>query len=645
VDGALSSLVVGERIVSRCEDGLLLAEYALFDPAEVMLLGNPSQGVREQGFFTTAERARERLHAAGITPEIVIETFRSMRPRLMRALARSPSVLLAIDRLGPYEAFEGGTFRASTRTYQGAWLDLDALVTACPLRDTAELLQAMHLREVLDEVADDVPVRLLTANATESLRVGERTWRAIAFDSAPRLPSVLNALRVPRKKAIDEEGEIRESLLRNLRSRSAGAKLAEPRIRSLATLVARTGKTPAPAHSDEAMATPVVIPTPRPLPIDLRLREASLADVDPLDLFEELRGHTQLLKGEDHLRAVAQYLSSMAGRSPSQPELGVLASRAWLAAGEPTHARHFARLVAENVSAADAVRLLALEIIETTSNEQSLPPPPVEDAPIVPMPILLAAPHQQFAPSGASLPPVSRMPSEEALPAAFVPPPALVPSFDAVPPAVTASRVLIVEAQAASPPVEPTAPLVLAEATPEPPPEPAVVPVAPPHAGSEIVESLALPDGLSDAMLPPGAKPRTPAQARIAMTRLSRWLGRDYRLWYGTTLMTSVIAIEAMQRHLRRRFDDKAVATDDAEKVEWELMRHGALLSEILARSLGGAWVDVPADRPGHWAMVLYPGIRVWPIGRIYRFFQQGHREADLVAYYLDLEAQVRRSA
>jgi hypothetical protein len=222
------------------------------------------------------------------------------------------------------------------------------------------------------------------------------------------------------------------------------------------------------------------------------------------------------------------------------------------------------------------------------------------------MPILLASPHQQFAPSGASLPPLEHVPFKKA-------PSVALPKIEPSPSPATASH---------------------------------MVTVAPaPRVPAEIVESLTLPEGLSESMLAPDARPRTPAQARIAMTRLSRGLGRDYRLWYGTTLITSVVAIESMQRHLRRRFDDKAVAKDDGTKVLGELMRHGALLSEILARSLGGVWADVTVDEPGRWAMALHADIRVWPIGRVYRFFQQGNRETDLVAFYLDLENQVQKSA
>jgi hypothetical protein len=156
-------------------------------------------------------------------------------------------------------------------------------------------------------------------------------------------------------------------------------------------------------------------------------------------------------------------------------------------------------------------------------------------------------------------------------------------------------------------------------------------------------------------------------QTRIAMTRLARDIGRDYRLWYGTALKTDLLAIDAMQRHLRRRYPDEPTEEAGLRQLEKELMRHGALLSEILARTLGAEWVDVSSEHPGQWAMVIRPhaqgdrptyddparsdrpmrdvppSVRVWPIGRVYRFYRQGHRESDLVAFYLDLETYAKR--
>ena len=131
-------------------------------------------------------------------------------------------------------------------------------------------------------------------------------------------------------------------------------------------------------------------------------------------------------------------------------------------------------------------------------------------------------------------------------------------------------------------------------------------------------------------------------EVRVRMTHLARELAREYRLSYGTTLQTDRTAIEAMQHHLRRRF---AHARDDARTsrvFDEELTRHGALLSEILVRTLRGQWVDVSSPELGRWAMVVPPNTRVWPIGRVYRFFEQGQRESDLVAFYAELERAAR---
>jgi hypothetical protein len=157
----------------------------------------------------------------------------------------------------------------------------------------------------------------------------------------------------------------------------------------------------------------------------------------------------------------------------------------------------------------------------------------------------------------------------------------------------------------------------------------------------ELVEGLALPLGAVEEALPVGQWPTTAVQARTAMTRLARSVGRDYRLWYGATLRCNVLAVDAMQRHLMQRYSG-APLTDP--KVEGELHRHGALLSEIIARALGADWVDVATTEPGYWAMLVPPGTRCWPIGRVYRFLSLGHRERDLVSFYLDLEARARES-
>ncbi len=122
--------------------------------------------------------------------------------------------------------------------------------------------------------------------------------------------------------------------------------------------------------------------------------------------------------------------------------------------------------------------------------------------------------------------------------------------------------------------------------------------------------------------------------ARIRMTELARDLARDYRLAYGVTLQTDAGAIEAMQRHLARR---AGAATEE------ELTRHGALLSEILARTLGAYWIDTAPPKVGRWSMIVPPRARVWPIGRVYRFVERGAADGDLVEFYRELAAGKER--
>jgi hypothetical protein len=161
----------------------------------------------------------------------------------------------------------------------------------------------------------------------------------------------------------------------------------------------------------------------------------------------------------------------------------------------------------------------------------------------------------------------------------------------------------------------------------------------------ELVETLALPFGVSESALSPNDLPTSPLQARIALTRMSRDLGRDYRLGYGKTLRCNVLAVDAMQAHLAHRFAGVTGTSISDPGVAWELRRHGALLSEIIARALGGEWVDVGPCEPGYWTMQVAPATRTCPIGRVYRFVALGQGGVgDLVTYYLNIETRVRQA-
>jgi hypothetical protein len=611
---AVSSLVVGERIVSECHDGLLEAEYALFDDAEVVLSATPGRrGSCEQGYLTTAALARARLAEARITANLAHDAFSALRAGHRRALASTRCVLDVIEQLGPCEAFEGFSYSIVTGRYAGTWLDLDSLAEACPLRGAAMIFQALHLVLVLEEVADDAPVRLLTAGVTETCPLGERTWRKPELDAARRLPAVLRQMRVPPKSPTPrDDDEVRRQLVRTLRERMTGSSRARPRLRRLAGLLARD----VPGTNVEGGTVhelrPAVPPAPDTVP--------AIAPPDSARLFEELRRHRRLLQGEDHLRAVAKFLSMQADRTGSLPEVAMLAARAWLAMGEKGHARYYAKRLLEASDTPVSVRLMATEILEATEpakGSTAPPPPPTASS----VPFLLTRvrdrPTQPYGWTGPTRPAETLLLPrriENDPPAAFEPQP--------------------VEAERETQP-----------ALPVPPRLPASPAIQERSAGPEIVESLALPYGASEEMLDDRTTPRDPLLARIAMTRIARALGRDYRLWYGTTLETDVFAIDVMQRHLRRRFVDWRSSAKQRLELEAELTRHGALLSEILARSLGSEWSDLSSEDPREWTMTVPPEVAVQPIGRVHRFFRKGHEEPDLVAFYTDLESDRAKRA
>jgi hypothetical protein len=157
---------------------------------------------------------------------------------------------------------------------------------------------------------------------------------------------------------------------------------------------------------------------------------------------------------------------------------------------------------------------------------------------------------------------------------------------------------------------------------------------------TERIEALSLPEGLREEMLPIGATPTSPEETRIWMIRMARDLGREYRIQYGVELRTDASAIERMQWHLASFV--QRLGGRDEKGLARELVRHGMLLGEILARALGGAWLDLSDDRPGKWEVFVPPMATVSPIVRVRRFVQQGMTETDLVALFLELDAAQR---
>jgi hypothetical protein len=174
----------------------------------------------------------------------------------------------------------------------------------------------------------------------------------------------------------------------------------------------------------------------------------------------------------------------------------------------------------------------------------------------------------------------------------------------------------------------------------ESPPLLAKAPLLPKLGGAadELAEHLPLPPGLAEPRTL-DVLPTSVLEARVQFTLLSRELGLDYRLKRGIDLRADVSGIEAMQAVLLESFPDHTVKTNDEA---YELRRHGALLSEILARRLDAEWLDISPNELGYWVMIVPPDTRVWPFGRVARLVQMGHKERDLVSYFFEIQSRAR---
>jgi hypothetical protein len=169
----------------------------------------------------------------------------------------------------------------------------------------------------------------------------------------------------------------------------------------------------------------------------------------------------------------------------------------------------------------------------------------------------------------------------------------------------------------------------------EPPPRIPKAPIVPrvDAEEAEVVETLSLPTTAYPEMAENQAPPRTPLEARVRCTIWARQLARQYRVEQRIVLRLDGDALHALQQHLVIRFPERAVRTPE-EAHEAEL--HGALISELLARTLDAEWVDIAPSDLGYWAMAIpLPDgrvRRVWPFGRVLRVIAGA--DDDLAGYY-----------
>jgi hypothetical protein len=375
--------------------------------------------------------------------------------------------------------------------------------------------------------------------------------------------------------------------------------------------------------------------------IEVRLSLGDASGVlDELDALEKRRGK---LPGTAYLRAraelwlhpeepreIAERISALSTSMPAFHELELLAAQAWAAAGDARRAKAFARDLLDNTSAAETVRLQARMILEELEGRGSARPAGPASAP---MSTPLRIPRAPRAPTGvgAEAPPSSGRERRAAL--------------------KTTAR-----SSRPAPPTAVSAGWATRATDRAPPRSSSSAPPSSPQSGeAERIENLSLPAGLQGMPAPATDEPpRAPPAARLAFTFLSRELGRELRMRHGVELRTDLEGLELAQRYLREKLSDGRVRSREDER---ELMRNGAFLSELLARRLGAHWTDLEATDSTRWAMLVPPAsgpegppapprepLHVWPFARVARFVAMGHKERDLVSYYLELEARARLS-
>ena len=623
VPASRCTLEVGAHEIAAAEGGTLEAEYALFDPGDIQLHSTEPGTNREAGYRTTAGMARSRLADRGVTAALADQASDALRPVVARAYARGAAIRCIVDRLGPAELFEGQTFDPATGMYLGAWLDLPALADDLGVTGGAALMQSFHLAALLAGQPDDQPVAVLTATITATRRPGERTFRRVSLAQPDELVQALRALGSsgPRNRA--GIGPSRPDVCERLRARAARAPALETLLADLESQLARR---------EQPAAGPLADP-------DLWAIEARLSQGDARGVLEDLgalekrrgrlpgtaylRARAELLMPTQEPRDLAERISALSTAMPSFYELELLAAEAWAAAGDARQAKAFARDLMNNGTAADSIRLRALHVVEKLSGKGSSRPAPPDPLAARSLP---AIPRSPQSPSGVGA-------DHEPLPDTWIGP---MPAS-----ATTSNRAFsapVAETLAWS--SRPTQRAVAASSMPTPPY---------PTVGAEVepLETLSLPPGMQGMPPPPPEEPpRTPTAARLAFTFLTRELGRELRMRHGVEPCTDPDGLEMTQRYLREKLPEGRVRGREDER---ELLRHGAFLSELLARRLGAHWIDLDSNDSARWAMVVPAAsgtprepMRVWPFARALRFVGMGHKERDLVSYYLELEARSR---
>lgn len=603
-------------VVVVAEDGALGAEYALFDPGDIELSATGPGTIRETGYRTTAGEALTRLTHLGLTVALAEEAVAATRPWIARAFARGAAVRRVVDRLNAAELFDGRTYDPVLDRYAGAWLDLPALVAALsvdldPARVSA-LLQGLFLTALLAERPDHEQLVMSTLELTAQRRPGERTFKRVAMKAPEDLVRALGALKRTRDRESAEAGPGRQEIISWLRARAPSAPASGERLAEIeSALVSREPPSRGPLVDPELWA------------LEMKLSFAETDGIlERIDAIEQrlgrlpattyLRARCAFIARSEDPRAIAERVSALSTSMAAFHELQLLAAQAWAAAGEVRQAHAFARDLLDDQAACDALRIRAREVLDATGRATTAPEGGV---PLIPKPPL--------APSGTELEAASNPP---------------IGSYGS-----RASRDQARTGSEQGPPlaVDLTLPVLRIEPRAD---RSFSVPVAQSFE-VEAIEMLSLPPGMGDEPPPHDEVPRSAAAARLACTYLARELGRELRMRHGVEVRSDIDGLEVAQRYLCETLTSDRVRTLEEER--W-MMRHGAFLSELLARHLFARWADPDASDPGRWAMLVpsrsrpHETSRAWPFRRVLRFISQRHKERDLVSYYLQIEAFAR---
>lgn len=597
-----SSLIVDGSIWARALHGPLVAEYALVDAQEILLASTEPGRTHEVGYETTTTLARGRLEHLGLCVSLAFEAFYLLREGPLARFALGPAARRALHELGPAEGLRTDGFDHSLARYRGALIDFAAIGEALGAPELAHSLQLLGVMARFEELSTDARVSLGTETRARQLRAGQRTFaRPRLFDSANLAPALRRASaadrgRAPATLSISEVLALLTERGQTVSDASQGDRYAAA-LRAVNRREApERGHLAAADHWAMEQALDTAPTTITPSALDALEERAGKS---PATAYLRLRLALENAPVADVL-AIAQRVEALAMSVTGFPEAQLLASRAWHKAGNARRALPFARDVLENKAADEVLRERAHQALElasaalgqgeirrSTSQLLALAAPVIEDAPITPV----------RRPSAAALRAASRTDIVTILRAD--------PRRDEDEPAAITSVA----------PVSARTPVSLSLAPAHTPTE------RPPAPTGELAECAS--DPFPGAPLGAPSQPTTPPEARIYATALVRVLGERARLERSTALEIDAEGmVWALEDALARVSADPRAFARESDSV-------AALVSELLARTVGAAWISLgtgSADKT-EWVMHVPPGVEFAPFEAVARFLSAPERE------------------